>query len=110
MISKPISIYLDQLHWIHLAQAHTGHKDGERYKEVSEYLLGRKDAGKIVCALSLTHYMELSATGSYRQRTDVATVMAKLSGFRTIAPMSVLRRVEIEQALHKHFGKPEEPM
>jgi hypothetical protein len=72
----PISIYLDQLHWIHLAQAHTSHKDGGRYKEVYQYLLERRAEGKIVCPLSLTHYMELSATGSYRQRTDVATVLA----------------------------------
>jgi len=54
--------------------------------------------------------MELYATGSYRQRTDVATVMSTLSGFRTIASTSVLRRAEIEQALNKRFGKPEEPM
>src|SRR6266568_2876918 len=110
MSSMPVSIYLDQLHWIHLAQAHTGHKNGERYKETYQYLLDQRKANKIICPLSLTHYMELSATGSYRQRTDVAEVMATLSGFRTIAPMSVLRRAEIEQALHKHFGKPEEPI
>lgn len=36
--------------------------------------------------------------------------MASLSGFRTIAPMSVLRRAEIEQALYKRFGKPEAPI
>src|SRR6266699_2321638 len=106
----PVSIYLDQSHWIHLAQAHTSHKNGERYKEVYQYLLEWRAAGKIVCPLSLTHYMELYATGSYRQRTDVATVMSTLSGFRTIASTSVLRRAEIEQALNKRFGKPEEPM
>jgi len=110
MSNMPVSIYLDQLHWIHLAQAHTGHKNGERYKEAYRYLLKQREAGKIVCPLSLTHYMELSATGNYRQRTDVATVMATLSGFRTIAPTSVLRRAEIEQALNKRFGKPEVPM
>src|SRR6266487_4209779 len=109
MNSMPVSIYLDQLHWIHLAQAHTGHKDGERYKGAYQYLLERRNAGKIVCPLSLTHYMELSATGNYRQRTDVATVMKTLSGFRTIAPTSVLRRAEIEQALNRRFGKPEVP-
>ncbi len=106
----PISIYLDQLHWIHLAQAHVGHKNGEQYKKVYRYLLEQRKAGTIVCPLSLTHYMELSATGNYRQRTDVATVMAELSEFRTIASMSVVRRAEIEQALHKHFGKPEKPI
>src|SRR5437763_13995309 len=110
MSSMPVSIYLDQLHWIHLAQAHTGHKNGEHYKEVHQSLLERTAAGKIVCPSSLTHYIELSATGNYRQRTDVATVMAVLSGFSTIAPTSVLQRAEIEQALNKRFGKPEVPM
>lgn len=109
MSDQSISIYLDQLHWIHLAQASTNHKNGEPYQEVYRHLLALKGAGKIVCPLSLTHYMELSATGSYRQRTDVATVMAALSGFRTMASASVLRPAEIEQALHKHFGKPETP-
>jgi hypothetical protein len=106
----PVSIYLDQLHWIHLAQAHTNHKNGEAYKKVYQHLLEQREVGKIVCPLSLTNYMELSATSNYRQRTDVATVMAKLSGFRTIASTSVLRRAEIEQALHKRFGKPEVPV
>src|SRR5579859_2424460 len=110
MSDQPISIYLDQLHWIHLAQASTNHKNGEPYQDVYQHLITLKGAGKIVCPLSLTHYMELSATGSYRQRTDVATVMAALSGFRTIAPTSVLQRAEIEQALYKQFGKPEAPM
>src|SRR5260370_19019775 len=110
MSDQPVSIYLDQLHWIYLAQAHTNHQSGEPYKKVYRHLLEQREAGKIVCPLSLTHYMELSATGSYRQRTDVATVMASLSGFRTIAPTSVLRRAEIEQALYKCFGKPEAPM
>lgn len=110
MSNQPISIYLDQLHWIHLAQAHTNHQNGEPYKKVYQHLLEQREAGKIVCPLSLTHYMELSATGSYRQRTDVATVMASLSSFRTIAPTSVLQRAEIEQVLHKRFGKPETPL
>lgn len=109
MSSMPISIYLDQLHWIHLAQAHTDHASGERYKEIYQHLLKQREAGKIVCPLSLTHYMEVSGIGSYRQRTDIVAVMGELSRFRTIAPMSVLRDAEIEQALYKHFGKPEVP-
>jgi hypothetical protein len=53
--------------------------------------------------------MELSATGSYRQRNDVANVMAQLSSFQTIAPISVFKRAELEEALFKYFGKPESP-
>ena len=105
-----ISIYLDQLHWIHLAQAYTGHKDSGCHKEVLQHLFKLKESERIFCPLSLTHYMELWKTTNYRQRTDVAKVMAGLSGFRTIATVPVLRRAEIEQVLNKWFGKPEVPV
>ena len=97
------------MHWIHLAQARTGHASGVQYKGVYDYLRRQKGNGKIICPLSLTHYMELHATGSYERRTDVATVMAELSSFRTIATTSVLQVAEIDHALQKHFGKPAEP-
>jgi hypothetical protein len=107
--SEPTIIYLDQLHWIHLAQVRTGHASGLQYKEAYDFLYAQKKAGKIVCPLSLTHYMELQATSSYRQRTDVASVMAELSAYMTISSTSVLRIAEIDHALKKHFGKPTEP-
>ena len=109
MAKRPLLIYLDHLHWIHLAQASKGHIVGQNYVEAYKYLLSKKKANEIVCPLSLTHYMELAATGSYRQRNDVANVMAQLSTFQTLSPISILKRVELEKALFKYFGKPKIP-
>ena len=106
---KPVSIYLDQNHWIHLGQASTGHPTGEKYRKIYDYLRRHKKGGRIVCPLSCTHYQEVHATGSYKQRTDVANVMAELSSFKTITTASALQKAEIEHALNKHFGKPVEP-
>jgi hypothetical protein len=110
MNSSPVTIYLDQLHWIGLAQAKKGKPVGMPYLPAYRFLTEQAERGKIFCPLSLTHYMELAATGSYRQRTDVATVMTELSGFRTISSTTTLKKAEIRQALNKYFGKPVAPI
>lgn len=101
--------YLDHLHWVGLARANTGHKDGLQFIDTLEYLRGAVADGRVALPLSSTHYAELLQTGSYRQRTDVATVMAELSGFCTISGIGPVRAAEIDQAVFKRFGRPESP-
>ena len=78
---EKVIIYLDQNHWISLAKANTHHPQGLMFSKVLSYLKKAVADGYVVCPLSLTHYMELSYIRNFKQRSDVAEVMAQLSLF-----------------------------
>jgi len=105
----PAVIYLDQLHWISLARATTGHSLGIKYVETWNHLRRSVLDRKAVFPLSSTHHQELQGNRNYRQRTDVASVMSLLSGHKTISGIGPLRRAELEHALNSRFGLPENP-
>jgi hypothetical protein len=92
-------IYLDLNHWIALAKAAVGHRDGGRYRDSLETLRRARATGRFVFPLSATHYMEMSGIKSHRQRADVAGVMEELSGFATLVDRSIVMRLEVEAAL-----------
>jgi hypothetical protein len=106
---SPMRIYLDQWLWVDLARANTGHVRGTSYIPVLDYLRKARAMGAIACPLSSTHYMELQGNQNFRQRSDVATVMAELSGFCALSGIGPLRRAELDQALFKRFGRPNPP-
>jgi hypothetical protein len=108
-VRTPAVVYLDQLHWISLARASTGHPQGAPYVGVLVYLRQAVLDRKAVFPLSSTHYAELQGNANYRQRTDLAAVMSLLSGHKTISGIGPIRRAELEQALHHRFGRPAEP-
>lgn len=108
-VRTPTVVYLDQLHWISLARASTGHPLGAPYVGVLASLRQAVLDRKAVFPLSSTHYAELQGNTNFRQRTDVATVMSLLSGHRTVSGVGPIRRAELEQALHERFGRPAEP-
>jgi hypothetical protein len=108
-VRTPAIVYLDQLHWISLARASTGHPQGAPYVGVLEYLRQAVLGRKAIFPLSSTHYAELQGNANYRQRTDVAAVMSLLSGHKTISGIGPIRRAELERALHERFGRPAQP-
>jgi hypothetical protein len=108
MNKEPI-VYLDQMHWIHLAQAATDHTEGEKYKSAYDRLLELSSAGSITVVLSLTNYMELAKTGSYKNRSDVANVMAKLTGLKTLPSIHRLSDYETEQYVRSIYSLPPLP-
>jgi hypothetical protein len=106
---SPIRIYLDQWLWVDLARANTGHVRGASYIPVLDYLRKARAMGTIACPLSSTHYMETQGNPNFRQRSDVAKVMAELSGLCALSGIGPLRRAELDQALFKRFGRPDPP-
>jgi hypothetical protein len=108
-VRTPAVVYLDQLHWISLARAMTGHPQGAPYVDVLADLLQTVLDRKAVFPLSSTHHAELQSNANYRQRTDVAAVMSQLSGHKAVSGVGPIRRAELEQALHGRFGRPAEP-
>lgn len=92
-------IYLDLNHWISLAKAATGHRDGHRYCGSLEVLRHARQTGGFVFPLSSTHYMEMAGIADPRQRSDIAAVMEELSGFNTLVSNSVILQLEIDAVL-----------
>lgn len=90
-------IYLDLNHWIGLAKAATGHRDGDRHRDALAVLR----SSDVTFPLSAAHYMEMAGIASPRQRYDVASVMEELSGFDCLMPNHVLMRVEVDVALRR---------
>ena len=97
-------IYLDQMHWIGLAQARTGHHDGARYADALRALGDGVVNHALSLPLSSVHYAELGGTISIRRRTDVALTMSILSEFVTIAPRAAVLKAELRHALGKWRG------
>lgn len=87
-------VYLDQNHWINLAQAAVGRPVGLPYRDALAELRNARRSGNAVFPLSLTHLME-SSTISRRQRADVATVMEELSGFTSLIARDIVMRAEL---------------
>lgn len=100
---KPL-VYLDMNHWIYLAQAATGHADGQRYREALDAL--RQAAGRVVIPLASVHYMEMEGNRDAARRFDVAAVMEELSGFVCVMPRSSILTLEIDAALAQLIGTP----
>ena len=99
------SIYLDLNHWIGLAKAFVGHKDGGRYLGLLEAARLAVERGQVIFPLAGQHYMEMSGIRSPRQREDIARVMMELSQFRTLLCRSLVMRLELEAVLDARVGR-----
>lgn len=92
-------VYLDLNHWIGLAKAAIGHRDGGRYRGALAALRQAKTSGSFVFPLSGTTYMELAPIKDERRRADIASVMEELSDFQSLLTLSALMRLEIDAAV-----------
>lgn len=73
-------VHLDQKHWVHLAQADTGHPDGTCYAAALQAARAARGAGTAVFPLSMVHYSETLKITSVRHRSDLGAAI--LSGRR----------------------------
>ncbi|MEU3918967.1 hypothetical protein [Streptomyces sp. NPDC029004] len=92
-------VYLDLNHWISLAKASTGHRDGDQHQDALTAVRDAAASGAVVFPLSATHYMEMAGIQDPRQRADIASVMEELSGFTTLIDRVIIMRYELETAL-----------
>jgi hypothetical protein len=97
--------YLDLNHWIALAKASVGHRDGERSRPALEALRDLRASGDVLLPLSATHYMEVTRIVDPRQRHDIARVMEELSRFACLMDRWVVVRLELQEALCGLLGE-----
>lgn len=101
----PVLVYLDLNHWIGLAKARTGHRDGVRHAGALGACRAARAAGAALFPLSSAHYMEMARIKDPAQRRDVAEVMEELSGFATLMSRPLVMRLEVEAVLDKRLGQ-----
>jgi hypothetical protein len=100
-----VNVYLDLNHWYALgrAAAGTGNADLATVYEGFRQLV-QDDAVRF--PLSALHYMELTENPRDKQRAEAGVVMAELSQFKTLAPMSRIIREEMRDFFYSRFGRP----
>jgi hypothetical protein len=95
-------VYIDLNHWIGLAKAATGHRDGKRHLPALEAL--RAAAQEIVIPLAAPLYMEMAGIRDPRQRFQIAAVMEELSAFRCLMTGPEVTTLELDAAVPRIAG------
>jgi hypothetical protein len=99
-------VYLDQKHWVHLAQADTGHPDGTCYAAALQAARAARAAGTALFPLSMVHYSETLKVTSVRHRSDLARLMEELSGFTALPARRLTALYELDAAVTAATGTP----
>lgn len=100
----PKLIYLDLNHWITLAKALAGHRNGTAQTGVLDSFLRAVEQRRAVFPISDSIYIEISKIRAYRQRRDLREVIEKLSGYLVVTARSVASSHEIEAMLDGIVG------
>jgi hypothetical protein len=102
-----VRVYLDQLHWVSLARAATDHPAGRNFKRILKAVGDAVDIGKASFPISSHHYYENHKQHDVRRRHHMASVMAGVSQYDTIASLHDVLPGELDDALHARFGRPQ---
>jgi hypothetical protein len=95
----PLLVYLDLNHWIGLAKAAKGHREGFRYADALAACREAIAQEKAIFPLSGVHYMEVSKIERRARRSDLAAIMMELSRFNTLIGRAKLLDIEREAAI-----------
>jgi len=104
-----LRVYLDQNKWVDLARAATGHRHGARFVDALAAARDAAVSGAASFPIDIYRYVETGKRGDDRSRFDVADLMFDLSRQHTMARPQALLPAEIDQALNRRFGRPEQP-
>lgn len=106
----PKLVYLDLLHWISLAKANSGHRDGELFRDALAACVGAVEAGAAVFPISDAIYMEVAKIGQHRQRRDLRNVIERVSQFRVVTSRVIVAEHEVATLLDLLVGPSPDPI
>jgi hypothetical protein len=106
----PKLVYLDLNHWIALAHARSGRRDGARNIGVLTGLVDAVNNGLAVFPLSDTIYFEVCKMASYERRRELREVMEQLSRYLVVASRSDISTHELETMLDQVVGPSTTPI
>jgi hypothetical protein len=90
-------IYLDLNHWIGLAKADTGHRDGLRLGPALDAIRASRAGWTYVIGMPLI--MELTGILRPAQRVDLGRIIEELTSFACVMPLTTIAALEFETAL-----------
>lgn len=97
----PPVLYLDMNVWVRLAQGVAG--KSEAWRKRFARLEDATRSGKVKIPLTSALYMELWNRGHEASRTDVARIMAALTGYTTLGALHVVTELEIRAEIHRRL-------
>ena len=106
----PRLVYLDLNHWVSLAKANSGHKDGERFREALNAVVAARRNGSAVFPISDSTFFEVSKIKQFRQRRDLRDAIEMVSGYFVVTSRTVIATHEIEAALDELVGPSSRPI
>jgi hypothetical protein len=104
-----LRVYLDENKWVDLARAATRHRLGERFRDALAMCRAGVASGAVSFPLDMYRYWETGKRGNERSRNEVVDVMRELSQQHTMAVPSGVLDQEIDLALQRRYGRPEQP-
>lgn len=105
-IADRLKISLDLKDWVALAKARLGRPQFPQDACAYEALRAATTAGEVIVPLTAATYMEVARISSLRWRTDLANVIAEISGFVAIAGRPTVVEHQLRTALTARFGGP----
>jgi hypothetical protein len=99
----PSAVYLDLNHYINMAKVIAG-KAVDGYADLLASARQAVADGRALFVLSATHLMEVTAIKDPRQRSNIADVMAELSGFTYMLGRPLIEKLEVEGSLAELLG------
>lgn len=99
------TVYLDLNHWVALAKANTGHRDGWEFKPILEACADAASRD-VAFPISGVTYIEVSKIKDPRQRRDLADVITLLSGYTSVLSHPLIVRLELDAAISSRLGVP----
>ncbi len=109
-VRPPKLVYLDLNHWISLAKANAGHRDGQAFADALAACAEAVERGVAVFPISDSIYMEVSKIGPYRQRRDLREVIERLSRYMVVTSRVVVAEHEVEALLDRLVGGSPSPI
>ncbi|MEU9345419.1 hypothetical protein AB0D74_29865 [Streptomyces sp. NPDC048278] len=104
---RKVKVYLDTKDWITLAKARLGRPGSERDRPIYEDLRAWAEAGKILVPLTSSLFQEISKISQRRQRTDLAEVIAEISGFVALTGVKNMVTHQMRVALASRQALPQ---
>ncbi len=103
-------IYLDLLHWVSLAKANSGHRDGEQFVAALAACLDAASDSKAVFPISDSIYMEVLRIGKHRQRRDLREVIERVGMYSVVTSRVTIAEHEVEALLDRLIGASPDPI
>ena len=103
-------VYLDLNHWIALAKAYSGHKDGREQRDILDRLLQSVQASEAVYPISFGIYVEILKIRDRRRRSDLRKVIEHLGWFTVVTGRHIVVAHEIEALLDDLHGPSPDPI